>query len=394
MKRLFAFIIVICIITAAVPLSASAENTYSDVAAAVENLRKGMIDRESEIAVYLKTDTAPTEESVKEIFELALKETGASTAGDYLHWHIGQYGIGGTYSIKNGYYYCDFIFTVDYYTTAAQEEELTKAVNELLDSFGFTSDTADITKLKTIYDYICANVTYDFDNLADPNHKLKYTAYAALINKTAVCQGYSNLLYRLLHEVGINNRIVTGISDGGAHAWNIVELDGIYYNVDSTWDAGLSEYDFFLKCGEHFEDHLRNSEYTDGAFSAAHPMTDECYAFSECDETGHDMGDWYTVTEATETENGEKRRDCSRCDHFESATIPALGDREVTLGDINDNGSVDKYDYIAVKRAVMGTLNLDKAQQKAADINGNGAVDKYDYVLVKRHVMGTYVIAA
>ncbi len=32
----------------------------------------------------------------------------------------------------------------------------------------------------------------------------------------------------------------------------------------------------------------------------------------------HDMGDWYTVTEATADADGEDRRDCSRCDHYET----------------------------------------------------------------------------
>ncbi|MBQ1206349.1 MAG: dockerin type I repeat-containing protein, partial [Clostridia bacterium] len=62
------------------------------------------------------------------------------------------------------------------------------------------------------------------------------------------------------------------------------------------------------------------------------------------------------------------------------------------LGDVNDNGEIEKYDYIAVKRAVMNTLTLDETQQKAADVNGKDGVEKYDYILVKRHVMKTYTI--
>lgn len=64
----------------------------------------------------------------------------------------------------------------------------------------------------------------------------------------------------------------------------------------------------------------------------------------------------------------------------------------VVLGDVNGKDGIEKYDYIAVKRAVMGTLTLTDAQQKAADVNGKDGVEKYDYILIKRHVMGTYVI--
>lgn len=62
------------------------------------------------------------------------------------------------------------------------------------------------------------------------------------------------------------------------------------------------------------------------------------------------------------------------------------------LGDVNNNGEIEKYDYIAVKRAVLGTLTLNDIQQKAADVNGKDGVEKYDYILVKRHVLGTYKI--
>ncbi|MBQ5837525.1 MAG: phosphodiester glycosidase family protein [Clostridia bacterium] len=72
--------------------------------------------------------------------------------------------------------------------------------------------------------------------------------------------------------------------------------------------------------------------------------------------------------------------------------IVAPEEPEYMLGDVNGNGEIEKYDYIAVKRAVMGTLDLDETQQKAADVNKKDGVEKYDYILVKRHVMGTFKI--
>ena len=40
--------------------------------------------------------------------------------------------------------------------------------------------------------------------------------------------------------------------------------------------------------------------------------------------TGHSFDDWYTTKEATETEKGELRRDCSKCDHFEVTAVAEL----------------------------------------------------------------------
>ena len=47
---------------------------------------------------------------------------------------------------------------------------------------------------------------------------------------------------------------------------------------------------------------------------------------------GHDMGQWETVKEATPYEDGQKRRDCSRCDHFETEVIPASGAKLAITG--------------------------------------------------------------
>ena len=61
-------------------------------------------------------------------------------------------------------------------------------------------------KIKAIYDYICQHVTYDFANLNNDSYDLKYTSYAALVNGTAVCQGYSALFYRMALEAGLDAR--------------------------------------------------------------------------------------------------------------------------------------------------------------------------------------------
>ena len=67
-------------------------------------------------------------------------------------------------------------------------------------------------------------------------------------------------------------------------------------------------------------------------------------------------------------------------------------DEMYKLGDVNNDGEIDKFDYIAVKRSVMNTITLNEIQQKAADVNISGDIEKFDYILIKRHVMGTYKI--
>ena len=61
-------------------------------------------------------------------------------------------------------------------------------------------------------------------------------------------------------------------------------------------------------------------------------------------------------------------------------------------GDVNMNGEIDATDYLMVRRAVLGMIELDAEQTRLADVNGNGKIDANDYIMVKRAFLGTYTI--
>ena len=104
-----------------------------------------------------------------------------------------------------------------------------------------------------------------------------------MINKTAVCQGYANLLYRLALEAGIDTRSIHGTSNGEGHAWNISKLDNYYYNLDSTWDAGVTSYNYFLRSNENFPNHDRSEEYLTEEFNRNYVMSTQDYTPPEPD---------------------------------------------------------------------------------------------------------------
>ncbi|MGN0629625.1 MAG: transglutaminase domain-containing protein [Oscillospiraceae bacterium] len=281
--------------------SESSIATYSDpeyltdIEAAGAVLREGLKQRVETISVYYITDfnicAADQKEEhqklINAIFEVALKHTGNPTEGDYLRFQFAGYSesTSGYWDPEDekGFYYFTFTYTVTYYTNTEQEAQLDREIQTVVSSLDLSAKTS-YEKVCAIYDYICNNIKYDYDNLSDTSYFLKYTAYAALINKTAVCQGYANLFYRMALEAGVDARIVSGISGGGFHAWNIVKLGKKYYNLDSTWDAGRSTYSFFLKCDENFNDHTKNSstdniaiDYTSTEFTTAYPMSTTDY---------------------------------------------------------------------------------------------------------------------
>lgn len=256
----------------AVALAENVEYCYT-IRDAGEAVRKQLKARQQTVTVGLRSTTDADKSLLTEVFSVALAHTGDPKEGDYLNWQYGGWkGQISGYS-DGAFYYLTLTYTVTYYTTAEQEAVMDTAVAELLGTLGL-SGAGNYEKVKGVYDWICANVSYDHANLGDDTYKLKYTAYAALVNRTSVCQGYAVLLYRLLLELGVDNRVIIGTGNGGAHSWNIVALDGVYYNVDATWDAGRSEYSYFLKSDEAFGDHIRDSAYTTKSFYESYPMVD------------------------------------------------------------------------------------------------------------------------
>ena len=248
--------------TAQITQPKKAGTVYTSEAAAAADLRKQMVSRSEELVVTLRSASDDVETIALNLWNLALDHVeGSGTTGDYLRWqHTGMSGSVEGESLDSGYRYT-FTYVPDtryfdtiWFTTNAQEKALTNYIqNTILPQLSLGGKTT-YQKVQAIYNWITANVKYDYSHMNDPTYWPQYTAYAAAVQKKAVCQGYANLFYRLANDAGIDCRIITGKaynSDGTAdHAWNIVRMeDGKYYCLDATWDAGLKpeNYEYFLK---------------------------------------------------------------------------------------------------------------------------------------------------
>ncbi len=214
---------------------------------------------------------------VQNLMDDAFAIADTPDAGDYLKYQSGGYTLAYQCEAAGSQYH----YTVDlmpvYFTKPAQEEQVDAAVAEILELLGLREDASDYDKVKAIYDYLYATVDYDEIHKSNENYHLDCTAYNALVYHSAGCQGYSVAAYRLLREVGVDCRIVTGeavAADGTAefHAWNLVRIDGKYYNLDITWNKQMKTDRYFLRCDRSFADHVRDAEFDTAAFRAAYPM--------------------------------------------------------------------------------------------------------------------------
>ena len=241
-----------------------------------DQLREDLVQRENTITLHYQSDTYDKNDATR-FFEQAVAHTGKPTEGDYLKWQYAGWDATQSGHVEGNTYYLTIKYTMTWYTTAKQERAVDAKVQKILQSLDLDGKS-DYEKISAIYSYVCDHVTYDAAHDADDSYKLKYTAYAAAINGTSVCQGYSVLLYRLLLEEGIDCRFISGTGNGAKHSWNIVKLGGKYYNLDATWDAGNQKPIYFLKCNENFTGHVRDADYKTKTFYRKYPMGDTDYA--------------------------------------------------------------------------------------------------------------------
>ncbi|MGA1826550.1 MAG: transglutaminase domain-containing protein [bacterium] len=163
-----------------------------------------------------------TFEEVGDILNQAFADVMAED--DYLMYSYRSY----RYAVSGYDGDVDIDYDMEYLTTYAQEEQVSLRVAEILAEI-ITESMSDEVREKAIHDWIVANVDYDMTYT-------EYSAYAALFLGTTVCQGYSLLTYKMLHETNIGVRIVEGLGGDEPHAWNLVNLCGTWYHLDVTWD--------------------------------------------------------------------------------------------------------------------------------------------------------------
>ena len=284
-KKLLAVVLALCFL---VPLFPNLRAWAGSADALRAEVRDRMIARETQITLTFQA-SAKEKKKYKNDFNAfysafftaltdgAVKNDGTLKGGDYLDRHID--GIGSTI-VYDPDWRCEITLYVDYYTTAVQEAALDRALDKLLakaEKSKGLSKLSDYKKVQWAYNYICSHVSYDYTHLDDDSYLLKYSAYAALVKHTAVCQGYSNLFYLMLQRLGIDSRIITGISDGEEHAWNIVRLGDKYYLCDPTWDTVNENHVYFLRGSKTFANHTAENKFKTKAFTSAYPISKKDY---------------------------------------------------------------------------------------------------------------------
>ncbi len=109
-------------------------------------------------------------------------------------------------------------------------------------------------KEKYVHDKLVSLITFNEDSTDNQS------AFSALVNNSTVCAGYARAFQYIMINLGIPCYYASGYGENDGHAWNIVMIDGEFYNVDLTWDDQTDSYEYFNVPDSIFnENHTRTS---------------------------------------------------------------------------------------------------------------------------------------
>lgn len=110
----------------------------------------------------------------------------------------------------------------------------------------------DYDKIKAFHDYIINNTKYDTSINIENQLTVDTNANKAtglLLEKKAICSGYSDTIAIFLNRYGYNNYKISS----PAHIWNLILTDEGWKHIDATWDDPITTngrdillYDFFI----------------------------------------------------------------------------------------------------------------------------------------------------
>ena len=133
-------------------------------------------------------------------------------------------------------------------------------------------DMSDLQKEYAIINYVMKQITYvdDWDRnnpsgLAETYILGHPSIYDAFVLGKGICDSYALSFLYLAREAGLEAYYVLSPPDKNDenHAWNIVKIDGVYYQLDLTWaDGDTDSYDYeYMNVSNKTMESLHGDDY-------------------------------------------------------------------------------------------------------------------------------------
>ena len=140
--------------------------------------------------------------------------------------------------------------SIDTYAKACPNKNT--SIDELANYF-LLKEASELEKARMIYVWLAENINYD-DHGYNSKQFGDNSAEGVIKNKLAVCEGFANLYVSLGEKLGLKIIKVTGLAkgydydgdsydnveDASNHAWNAINIDGVWKIFDATWGQGYA----------------------------------------------------------------------------------------------------------------------------------------------------------
>lgn len=248
-------------------------------------------------------------------------------------------------------------FNGDYDMARQYKNDLTVAI----DQFQVEGSTR-YEKLKSMHDQLAEMITYDL------NAEMPFTAPAAMLLKSSVCEGYAESLKLLCDREGIPCIVVVSSN----HMWNQVQMeDGNWYYIDATWD----DYDGLFNDIEYGYDNFLKGSIT--AFKTGHFTVTSLYgvkfsapALSRAD---------YVVPEIPVVETTVPETTTTVAPVTEQAPVTTTIQYKC---DVNADNILSVSDVVICQATILTFTGA--PSDASCDVNNDGTVNVFDLIMMKR----------
>lgn len=164
-----------------------------------------------------------------------------------------------------------FYLTKDSEVINQMQKDIDAVADKLVAEANGKSSTFE--KLKVFHDYLVLNSTFELNEEGSYEYNASiYNAFGSGEPQGNIqCIGYAKAVQYLCDKAGISCMVVTGETEAGqTHAWNVVDVDGVWYNLDCTWDDPILKtanhknirYNYFLVPDKYIDDltHFHRSQ--------------------------------------------------------------------------------------------------------------------------------------
>ncbi len=149
------------------------------------------------------------------------------------YWVGGESGLSFVYTVRK--YEVKLLYNNNLSHKKSNVKAFNKNLKRIVGQIKKQNPKTKREKIECINTWMCENLKYSL------NSSYAYTAYGAVVNKKAVCDGFASLFKILCKKFKIPCMKIRGrglLNSGkyGNHSWNLVYINSKWLGIDTTWN--------------------------------------------------------------------------------------------------------------------------------------------------------------